>query len=145
MIFYRICQTYPPDHDPIDGEGPFLKGGRWNSKGVRAVYTASSLSLARSELARHVNLECIPDNFQVYEIEIPEENVIAIETRAENWNSDPPNKSSQESGDKLLRNPECLAIKVPSVCDTKSFNYVLNPASYHYQNVRLLRDYPFVP
>ena len=73
MIVYRICQTYPPGHDPIDGMGSFRNGGGWNSKGTHAVYTASSLALARSELARHINLESIPDGFRVYEIEIPDD------------------------------------------------------------------------
>ena len=30
----------------FDGEGAFLFDGRWNSRGTRLVYTASSLSLA---------------------------------------------------------------------------------------------------
>jgi len=71
MIVYRICKLYPPDNNPIDGKGAAKYGGRWNSEGVKVIYTASSVALARSELARHINLEAIPDGYRIYEIEIP--------------------------------------------------------------------------
>lgn len=145
MIVYRICNTYPPDHDPIDGAGAFLKGGRWNSKGTHAVYTASSLALARSELARHVNLESIPDNLRVYEIEIPDMDMPIVTPLPQDWKDDPPAPSSQRLGDSHLRNPDLLFLKVPSVCDPNSFNIVLNPMSRLYNQVMVINNYAFVP
>ncbi|MEQ8713865.1 MAG: RES family NAD+ phosphorylase [Cyclobacteriaceae bacterium] len=144
MIVYRICNTYPPNHNPIDGVGAFQKGGRWNSKGTYAVYTASSLALARSELARHVNLESVPEGVRVYEIELPEQGSIPIKSLPEHWNDDPPSPISQRFGDQYLHNPNILYLKVPSVCDPNSFNLVLNPMSVHYNNVKVIKDYPFV-
>ncbi len=145
MIVYRICQTYPPDHDPIDGLGAFQKGGRWNSKGTFAVYTAGSIALARAELARHVNFESIPDGFRVYEIEIPDEGCVEIEPLPLNWDDDPPSPASQRLGDGYLKNPSILGIKVRSACDPESHNYVLNPACTNYSKVRLVKSYPFKP
>ncbi len=144
MIVYRICNTYPPNHNPIDGVGAFQNGGRWNSKGTYAVYTASSLALARSELARHVNLESVPEGVRVYEIELPEQDAIPIKSLPEHWNDDPPSPISQRFGDQYLHNPNILYLKVPSVCDPNSFNLVLNPMSVHYNNVKVIKDYPFV-
>jgi RES domain-containing protein len=144
MIVYRICQKYPPDHNPIDGMGAFKNGGRWNLKGTYAVYTASSLALARSELARHVNLESIPDHFRVYEIEIPESEFVALQPLPYDWNEDPPAVYSQEAGTKTLQNLDYTGFKVPSVCDPKAFNYILNPLSRHYSSVKRVRDYPFI-
>lgn len=145
MIVYRICQTYPPGHDPIDGMGSFRNGGGWNSKGTHAVYTASSLALARSELARHINLESIPDGFRVYEIEIPDEPYQIINPLPKGWNNDPPLPITQLLGDKYLRNTKIAGIKVSSVCDPNSFNYILNPLSIYFDQVKARRNYIFTP
>ncbi len=145
MIVYRICKPYPPDHNPIDGMGAFRKGGRWNSKGTYAVYTANSLALARSELARHVSLESVPDGFSIYEIEIPDQDYSNIKSLPKDWAEDPPPRSSQLLGDGMLKNSHTLGIKVPSVCDPSSFNYILNPMSIHFSKVKVKRNYPFVP
>ncbi|MEQ9426760.1 MAG: RES family NAD+ phosphorylase [Cyclobacteriaceae bacterium] len=144
MIVYRICKTYPPEHNPIDGMGAFQRGGRWNSKGTAAVYTASSLALARAELSRHMNLETIPDDYRVYEIAIPDEKYPLIDPLPPNWDSDPIDYLSKESGDNLLNNTNLLGFQVPSVCDRNSFNYILNPNSKHYKKVKVKRSYAFV-
>lgn len=144
MIVYRICQTYPPDHDPIDGKGAFKNGGRWNSKGTYAIYTAASLALARSELARHVNLESVPESFRVYEIEIPDEGFEAVNPLPDDWDDDPPPLSTQLLGDEFLRDPGVLGIKVLSVCDPSSFNYILNLTSTLSSFVKVVRDFPFI-
>ncbi len=143
MIVYRVCQTYPPHHNPIDGVGAFKQGGRWNSKGTYMVYTASSLPLARSELARHINLESLPDDFRVYEIEIPDEDYPEIKPLPHDWDSDPIPHDTQLLGDAAFSNPDVLAVKVPSVCDEGSFNYLLNPRSRRYHEVKVVRDYDF--
>ena len=38
-----------------DGEGAWLFGGRWNSRGTRGVYTSATLSLAALESLVHLN------------------------------------------------------------------------------------------
>lgn len=128
----------------MDGLGSYKYGGRWNSKGIFAIYTASSLALARCELARHVNLESLPDGMIVYEIEIPEECCVDIKTIPDDWKSDPEPSSTQYLGDNLLQNPEVLSFKVPSVCDPNSFNYILNVSSKYFSKVKIIRQYPFV-
>jgi len=152
VIVYRICKTHPTDHNPLDGKGAAKYGGRWNSIGRPIVYTSSSLALARSELARHINLEAIPDDFRVYEIEIPDKDYIDISSKAakqskslpKDWNSNPEPDSTKRIGERYLSNKSVLAIKAPSVCDPKSFNYLLNPESDSYHLVNLINDYPFV-
>ncbi|MDB6015650.1 MAG: hypothetical protein JWR19_139, partial [Pedosphaera sp.] len=39
----------------FSGEGAALFGGRWNSRGVRLVYTSSTKSLAALETLLHLN------------------------------------------------------------------------------------------
>jgi len=145
VIVYRICQTYPPDHNPIDGEGASKYGGRWNSEGIKMVYTASSLALARSELARHMNLAVIPDDYRVYEIEIPDQEYEIVNPLPTDWDSDDEPLSTKRIGDIYFSNSSKLAIKVPSVADSKSFNYLLNPESNLFYLVKVVNNYPLKP
>ncbi|MEM7548734.1 MAG: RES family NAD+ phosphorylase [Bacteroidota bacterium] len=145
MIVYRICQTYPPKHDPLDGYGSFLHGARWNSKGTYAVYTSESLALARSELARHINLESVPENMSVYEIEIPDKDFPEINPLPKTWDQDPISLNAKETGDRFLSDSNNLAFRVPSVCDPNSQNFILNPGSIDYDRVKIKRRYPFKP
>jgi len=145
MIVYRICKLYPPDNNPVDGNGAAKYGGRWNSEGVKMVYTASSLALARSELARHTNLATIPDGYRVYEIEIPDWTYEEVNPLPQDWNANNEPLSTKKIGDKHFLNFETLAIKVPSVADSKSYNYLLNPQSTRYDLVKVVNNYPFEP
>ncbi len=143
MIVYRICKEYPPSNNPIDGKGAFLYGGRWNSKGVPAVYTAQSLALARAELARHINLNTLPDNFYVYEIEISANQVENIQELPADWEVDPPTIRTQQLGDLYLKDANKLAFKVPSVCDAEQYNFIINPVANEIDCVKILRSYKF--
>lgn len=54
MKFYRITTC---DHvNDLSGEGAFLHGGRWNSKGTRMLYTAESMALSMLEALAHVTM-----------------------------------------------------------------------------------------
>ena len=143
MIVYRICKTYPPHHNPIDGRGAFMSGGRWNPKGVHAVYTASSLALARSELARRLSLDNLPDGYVVYEIEVPDNSCETIDVLPKNWDSDTDWRNSQILGKKYLENPGIMGIIVPSVCDPASYNVILNPKASGFELVKVVKRYAF--
>src|SRR6058998_410361 len=54
MRFWRICRRRFAA-EAASGEGARLYGGRWNSRGVRVVYSSTSLALAAVET--FVNLE----------------------------------------------------------------------------------------
>ncbi len=144
MIVYRICQTYPPNHNPIDGEGAAQYGGRWNPIGTKMVYTASTLALARCELARHINLEDVPDSYRIFEIEIPDKEYIEIKPLPTDWDSDLESDTTKIIGDHYFSDDTILCIKAPSVCDARSYNYLLNPNCNQYHLVKVVQDYPFV-
>ncbi|MEK7393011.1 MAG: RES family NAD+ phosphorylase, partial [Fibrobacterota bacterium] len=53
LIAYRVVKIKRKD-DAFSGEGARRAGGRWSSKGVQAVYAASTLSLAVLEILMHL-------------------------------------------------------------------------------------------
>jgi len=107
------------------------------------IYTASSLALARSELARHINLESIPDGFSVYEIEIPDVEYPTIKPLPKGWDNNQEPFETKIAGDNLFTNSPVVGFKVPSVCDNLSFNYLLNPESDSFHLVKVKRHYAF--
>ena len=71
MRVYRISR---PEYvaTALLGNGAALAPGRWNSRGVRLAYTASSVSLAMLEILVHVNREDVPEGRRMLAYEIPD-------------------------------------------------------------------------
>ncbi|MEW8437602.1 MAG: RES family NAD+ phosphorylase [Candidatus Thiodiazotropha taylori] len=62
----------------MSGEGAYLFGGRWNSKGVRVVYLGSSLAQAAMELLIHLGRADILKGYHKLEVSFPKELVLHI-------------------------------------------------------------------
>ena len=88
MIVYRLCRKdYAND---LSGRGAEINGGRWNSKGVAAIYTASSRALCAIEIVVHVPAGIIPTDYFMVTISIPDSEVtdtISLKSLPANWNN----------------------------------------------------------
>lgn len=74
MIVFRLGkEKYKND---LSGIGAEKFGGRWNSKGVRMVYTSQSRALANLEVAVHLTLKLVPKDYYLTSIEIPDELIL---------------------------------------------------------------------
>jgi RES domain-containing protein len=111
------------------GEGAFRYGGRWNSRGVRAVYASLDPAAAILEVAVHKGfkaLDTVPHVLTAFEIDDPGSvHVVAPEQVPNpNWlRPCPPSAGQQAFGDALLaRRP---VIVVPSAVSTHSWNLIL--------------------
>jgi RES domain-containing protein len=70
MIAWRITKTR---HDPYDGTGARIWGGRWNSSGRSVVYAADSYAGAILEIIAHAaNPRTLPGPHHAVRIEIPD-------------------------------------------------------------------------
>lgn len=70
MIVYRLSkEIYAND---LSGKGAEIAGGRWNSKGSAALYTAQSIALCVTEIAVHIPLGILPRDYRLIHIEIPD-------------------------------------------------------------------------
>jgi RES domain-containing protein len=113
------------------GEGAFRSGGRWNSKGVRAVYCALDPAIAILEVAVHtgfIALDTAP--FVITAARILDIAEIHIVNRDDppnpNWlRPGTPSAGQQAFGDQLLRNHRFVAI--PSAVSTHSWNLIFDP------------------
>lgn len=132
----------------LSGKGAAKSGNRWNSKGTEMIYTADSRALAMAEVAVHLSLANLPADFMMMEIEIPDNIAIKVLEPAEipvNWNSHPPNRSTQKIGDAFIDSGGFCVLKVPSAVVKGDFNYLHNPFHKYFEKIRIVEasDFPF--
>src|SRR5215468_6866799 len=129
MRFWRICRRRYAT-EAASGEGAFLHGGRWNSRGVRVVYASTSLALAAVETFVNLEPNLRPADLVSIEGVIPD----GLEIEKLNIKSLPPRwyKTRDESlcrfGDEWIRGGESAVLSVPSAAIRGEWNVLLNPA-----------------
>lgn len=128
----------------FDGEGAWLYGGRWNSKGTRVVYLSSSLSLAALECLVHLTP---PVMFQyvVMTIDFDESMVETLprEKLRGAWTESPPPPSVRHIGDLWARESRSLVLDLPSVIIPSETNFLLNPRHPDFAKVTISQPVPF--
>lgn len=144
MIVYRISQgKYKED---LSGTGAEMYGGRWNNKGTKMLYTASSIALAMAEVTVHVDHSILPEDFYVIYIEIPDTQIPKVtlkELSHFNWNSHPPSFQTQEIGDKFIAANDFIALRVPSAVVPGEFNILVNPDHKAKSSIKVIDVQPF--
>jgi len=144
MRVWRICRgRYAAA--AYAGEGARLYGGRWNSPGVRVVYTSTSLALAAIELFVHLEPNLRPDDLVSIAADLPEEirtARIAVHELPSNWAARR-SEGLRKFGDNWVRGGTTAALLVPSAAVRGEWNVLLNPAHADFAAIRLQRPSPF--
>jgi RES domain-containing protein len=134
MIVFR-CTLEAHIESTLTGEGALRYGGRWNSKGIAAIYTAESRILAVLELVIRQPIDKICADYRILPIEVPDK---FVEPKIpQKWKQD--ESITRKIGDNFLKNSEHLLIKIPSVLLANSFNYIINPRSSEISQIKLLQ------
>jgi RES domain-containing protein len=131
ILGWRLTQSiYAKAWD--DGEGAYLLGGRWNSKGVRAVYCSLDPATAILELAVHIGfpaLDMVAHTMTIFEILNAADVHVVHEKDVPNLNwlvPSTPSAGQQAFGDALLRAHKFVAL--PSAVSRGSWNLIFTPA-----------------
>lgn len=146
MKVYRLSRKkYSAE---LSGKGAAMVGGRWNSRGTEVIYTAQSRALAMAEVAVHLSIATLPEDFVMVEIEIPAEtSIFEVETKdlPKNWNSFPYHPKTQDFGDSFVLDKKACVLKVPSAVVKGDFNFLINPAHPEFEDIKILRisNFPF--
>jgi RES domain-containing protein len=149
LVAWRLHRAHYRD-DWDSGEGAFRWGGRWNSRGVRAVYCSLDPATAILEVAVHTGfaaLDAVPHTLTAITITDPTR-VHIVEPAAvpdPAWLSPAnPTAGQQAFGDTLLAQHPLIAI--PSTVSTHSWNLIfLAPNASGAYAVRLQEDYALDP
>lgn len=114
------------------GEGSYLVGGRWSSRGTRAVYAALDPATAILEVAVHKTFEAldiVPHVLTCARITDPTTSHIVktADVPNKNWLKPGPVSVGQQAfGDALLR--VHAFVLIPSVVSSHSWNVIFDPA-----------------
>ncbi len=124
----------------FDGEGSRRKGGRWTPKGLPAVYTAQTESLAALEQFVQLGDEGQYIHFICFKLEIPEKariDEIGISSLPDNWKDYPAPDSLKAYGADWLAKGKCAVLKVPSVLISSECNLILNPLHPDFKKIKI--------
>ena len=137
MIVYRISNAqYKND---ISGNGAAINGSRWNSRGIKMLYTSEFISLCILESLVHLKQKYIPTDQYLLKIELPQiDNFTEISIRKinDNWNKEI--VYTQWMGDQFIKNNEALVLKVPSAIVPQEHNFLINPAHKDCKKIKII-------
>jgi RES domain-containing protein len=128
----------------FDGEGARLYGGRWNSAGIRLIYTSGTKALATLESLVHLNPPVIL-KYLAIPIEFDPALVESIPSAAlpADWTDEPPPPSTQDIGDTWVKEARSTVLEIPSVIIPGEANYLLNPAHSDFKKIVIGKPEPF--
>ncbi len=141
---WRITKAKYAD-DAFSGEGARLNGGRWNSKGVRMVYTAEHESLAILEILVGLEDASLLPRYVLLRVEFTENLVetLAAEALPRDWRANPPAASTRHLGDGWAGGARSVVFSVPSAVVPGERNFLLNPLHTDFRRIKISDRMPF--
>jgi RES domain-containing protein len=130
--------------EDLTGEGAYLFGGRWNSEGVRMLYTSESSSLSILEVLAYTSSSTLGKKV-IVTIEIPSDSYREVDesTLDVGWDVVPSTDYTKKIGDAWIKSKESLALIVPSVINKREKNVLLNPLHHRFNEVKIVEKESF--
>lgn len=121
-----------PEHrapNAFDGEGARLFGGRWNSRGIRIVYTSGSRALAALEVLVHLTPETLRRRYSVIGMEISDRFIETWPAKKlpADWRSTMIPLATRKLGDEWVRGARSAVLRIPSTIIPEEANFLINP------------------
>jgi len=133
-------------HAAFDGEGPRRHGSRWTPRGLPAVFTSATLSLAALERFVNTDSDLEPDDLVAIAVEI-EANVtietVTVGDLPADWRTYPAPPDLAVIGERWLRESKSVVLSVPSVVIPHERNFVLNPTHADFGRLTIHPSEPF--
>jgi RES domain-containing protein len=138
MRLWRICRQVHAA-GAFSGEGARLFCGRWNTQGMRVVYTSPSLALAAVETFVHLEPNLRPDDLVAIEAELPADIAaerLDLKSLPRNW-YELRDESLRAFGDSWILARETIALRVPSAAIRGEWNVLLNPEHPDFHKLKI--------
>lgn len=143
---WRLDNAKRARDESFSGEGARSFGGRWNRKGVPAVYLSDSLALAALEKFVHSQADGKRIALVSYKLELPDSIRIdrpGLKDLPSNWRQEPPSQEAQDFGTAWLNERGSAVLMLPSVLIPRENNFMLNPAHADFGKIRISIQEPF--
>lgn len=132
------------------GAGAAVKGGRWNSANVPAIYAGLTAELAAFEKLVHAG-SVLPADLVIIRIDLPEDQTLYkrpdVKDLPRGWSDLPSSPEAAAYGDAFLVGGEALGLLVPSVVVPEGSNIIINPRHPRMVDVKMeiVRMFTFDP
>jgi len=115
--------------DMMSGEGGYLFGGRWNSRGTRMVYLGSSIAQAAFEILVHTNRSSLIRSYSKLKVPFTAEQLMILDEHSlpRNWAEPSMYCTVAKFGDAWAESDSSLVLQVPSASLAGETNYLVNP------------------
>lgn len=142
----RVWRIASAAHATFDGEGARRYGSRWTPRGIPAVFTSATLSLAALERFVTTDPDLEPVGLATIAVDI--ETNIAIETVTvadlpADWRTYPAPPALAVIGERWLREAKSAVLSVPSVVIPNERNFILNPTHADFVRLTINPSEPF--
>ena len=129
----------------FSGEGASKFGGRWNSRGITAVYASGSQSLAVLETLVHVH-PAVRFRYKLYRLDFAEAlvEVVSPDSLPSDWQCEPPGPQTKQFGDAWVRGARSAVLAVPSAILPDEWNFLLNPSHPDFPKIKIGAPVDFV-
>ena len=119
--------------DMLSGEGAARYGGRWNPKGVLAVYCSENSSLAALEIIANLARPSTFPSYRILDLDVPDGSIATASSAI---------GDTRQAGAEMLQTR--LAIVAPSFVNPLERNVVINPDHPDFDKVLPGTIRPFV-
>ena len=135
MTVWRIAKSAHAGSvdDMLSGEGAARYGGRWNPKGMRAVYCSENSSLAALEILANLARPATFPHYHILDIDVPDDSITVLPILV---------GDTRQTGAEMLQTH--LAISAPSIVNPLERNVVINSAHPDFDKVVAGTIRPFV-
>ena len=135
MKVWRIAKSERAGsvEDMLSGEGAARYGGRWNPKGMPAVYCSENSSLAALEIIANLARPSTFPSYRILDLDVPDGSIATASGAI---------GDTRQAGAEIFRTR--LAIVAPSFVNPLERNVVINPDHPDFNKVLLGTIRPFV-
>jgi RES domain-containing protein len=126
----------------LSGVGASIHGARWNSPGFEIIYTSSNRALAMAEVAVHLSIDTLPEDFVMLTIEIPVDMMMLKsdpQPLSTDWNIFPYTSKTQIIGDEFIVKGEYYLLQVPSAVVKGEHNLLINPKHPDFSRIKIAK------
>jgi len=142
----RVWRIASAAHAAFDGEGARRYGSRWTPRGLPAVFTSATLSLAALERFVNTDPDLQPMGLMAMGVDI-EANIpiqtVAVDDLPPDWRTYPAPPGLAVVGERWLRESKSTVLSVPSVIVPNERNFILNPEHRDFARLRIHPSEPF--
>jgi RES domain-containing protein len=142
----RVWRIATAAHVAFDGEGARRYGSRWTRRGIPAVFTSATLSLAALERFVHTDSDLEPTDLLAIPVDIRDDiavDAVEVDALPGDWRTFPAPPALVAIGERWFDAPRTSILSVPSAVIPHERNFVLNPTHRDFAQIVIGRSAPF--